>query len=231
MVTDKNKIEFVVSNFHDLEKRLIDCFLFIPYVEPNRNTISPKFVSIILESCSLIESIFKIILGEGRFDFRKYSQKIEEELELDETISLLLTSPIQFIEPYKNWKNSSPIWWKTYNKLKHDRLNNLHLATYDITVLALTALHQLISKYRGFTNHLIERSWIRDDEMIGELISARMVNDQCIPIKAIACESDLFVSPLGSNIIEKKNNHFHVSYDCEFSMKVKAKIVISEFDL
>ena len=79
-------------------------------------------------------------------------------MELNKTISILLTTPIQFLEPFKNWENITPIWWDIYNKLKHDSLNNFHLVTYDVTVLALAALHQIISKHRGFTNHIIEIS-------------------------------------------------------------------------
>jgi hypothetical protein len=232
MITEKKKIEFVVTNFHDLENRLLDCLSYVPYVEQNRNTISPKFIPIILESCSLIESIFKDTLGKGKFNFKTYSQKIDSDLNLNSTISILLTSPIQFIEPFKNWINEIPAWWSIYNKLKHDRLNNFHLVTYDTTVLALTALHQLISKHRAFTNHIIERSWIpSDSEMVGELICARMVNDICIPIHTIPCESELFVSPLGGNFVKKNNDKFYVDDNCEFSNRVKAKITISEFEL
>jgi hypothetical protein len=232
MIPEKNKIEFVVSNFNDLESRLLECLSYVPYIDQNRNTISPKFIPIILETCSLIESIFKETLGSGKFSFKDYAEHFDETMELKDTVSILLTSPIQFLQPYKNWQIEIPIWWKIYNKLKHDRLNNFHLVTYDATVLSLSALHQLISKHRGFTNHLIERCWISPDlENIGELICARLVGDNCLTFDIVAAESKLFVSPLRDNFAENQNDRFYVKGDCQFSNRVRSIISIDEFDL
>ena len=232
MLTNKNKIDFAVSNFNELELKLIDCMTYVPYINQNSNTISPKFIPIILEACSLIESIFKESIGCGKYTFKDYSKKLESELCLSDSISILLTSPIIFLEPYKNWETELPDWWDIYNKVKHDRLNNFHLITYNSVMMSLAALHLLISKNRIFTNHLMERNWIpSNQETLSELFSARMINDNCIPIKAIPCESKLFVSPLGNNFVIKDKNCFKVDNNCLFSAEVNTKIVISEFNL
>lgn len=232
ILVDKKKVEFVVSNFIDLEKKLIDCLGYIPYKEQNYNTISPKFIPIILDTCSLIESIFKDIIGKGKFNFKDYSEKIDDKLDLTNTISVLLTSPVQFLEPFKNWKNKIPEWWNIYNKVKHDRLNNFHLITYNAVVLSLAALHQLISKNRKFTNCICANGWISpDSEIIGELYGARMINENCLPINIIACESKLFVSPLHLNFVDKENDRFIVDYSCEFSNRIRAMLTFNEIEL
>ncbi|MFW5700736.1 MAG: hypothetical protein ACOCWM_03515 [Cyclobacteriaceae bacterium] len=231
-LNDKQKINFAISNFHELEERLMDCLSYIPFIEQNQNTISSKFIPIILEACSLIESIFKDTLGKGKFNFKNYSREIDSQLNLSETITIFLTTPLKFIQPYSNWKDEVPLWWDVYNKIKHDRLTNMHLATFNNAVLAITALHQIISKHRKYTNHIIEQGWISpDSEIIGELVGARLINDNCIPINLIACESKLFVSPLGANFVEKRKKQFFVVDNCEFSNRVRVKINMSEFEL
>lgn len=232
LLADKKKVEFVVSNFIDLESKLIDCLGYIPYIEQNYNTISPKFIPIILDACSLIESIFKDIVGKGKFNFKDYSEKIDEHLGLNNTISIVLTSPVQFLEPFKDWKNKIPEWWSIYNKLKHDRLNNFHLITYNAVVASVASLHQLISKNRKFTNHICANGWISTEtEMIGELYSARMINENCLPIGLIACESKLFVSPLDRDFISKKDNDFFIDYSCEFSNRVRTMLTFDEIEM
>jgi hypothetical protein len=232
MLTEKKKVDFVISNFNDLEAKLIDCLSYIPYFEQNIKTISPKFVPIILEACSLIESIFKDSVAQGNYNFKNYLKVLDDELDLSDSVSILLTSPIQFLTPYDNWQKETPIWWKIYNRLKHDRLNNLHLVTLDVTVFSLCALHQLISKHRGFTNQLIERSWISPDlEIIGELIAARLIGDNCLPMGTIPSESNLFVSPLRESFVEFKDSQYYVMKGCDFSNRVKSIISIYEFNL
>ena len=130
MITDENRIDLAIRNFIDLEKQLLECMEFIPLIEQNNETVSSKFIPIILESCSLSESIFKEISGEERrlYSFGKYAKLHEKNLQLEDTISIFLSSPVRFYRPYQNWTQSVPKWWNSYNKLKHDRLNNYEFA-------------------------------------------------------------------------------------------------------
>ena len=227
----EKKIDFVVSNFSDLENRLIDCLSYIPYTDQNFNTISPKFIPIILDTCSLIESIFEDLVDEKKGNFLKYSLKIEDYLKLSETISIILTSPIQFLNPFKDWQNKTPEWWEIYNKLKHDRLNNYHLITYKSVILSLAALHQVISKNRIFTNHIIAKGWVQpSEEDIAELYCARMIDIGCLAAGVFSCESNLFVSPLRDNFVENEGNVYSINYECEFSNRVRTLINFSEID-
>jgi hypothetical protein len=228
MLNENNKIEFVVTNFHNLEKQLIDCLDYIPYIDQNFKLISPKFIPLILESCSLIESIFKLYLGDKKQNFKEYADSMEDQLNLEETISIFLVTPLQYLQPFKNWKNIIPEWWNVYNKLKHDRLNNYHLVNFESVIKSLTALHQVISKSDYFFDNIIERGWINpESKLIPELISS-IINQNGLPIEQIACESELFVSPHRGNFVREENNCFLVDY-VDFSNRVKIKISFDEY--
>jgi len=153
----------------------------------------------------------------------------EDDLSLDNTISIFLTSPIEFYNPYKNWLEKIPIWWNVYNKLKHDRLNNFHLGTYDIVIQCMIALHQLISRARIFTNLLIKAGWFNEQgAFIPELIIAR-ISESGIPIGIIPCETELFISPLSENFVDF-NNDFPLSCTtCDFSERVKNILTIDGY--
>ncbi len=230
MVTDDNRIRFVISNFDNLEKQLLECMEFIPFIDQNKHVVSSKFIPIILEACSLTESILKEITEDKRrtYNFKKYAEFHETYLGLDETITIFLVSPIRFYQPYKGWGKAIPEWWDCYNKLKHDRLNNYEFATYETAVLSLVGLHQLISKCRLFTNHLIEAGWFNPSgEFIPELICAR-ISESGIPVSLIPCESDLFVSPLGLNFVSFEDGIPRIQ-ECDFSDRIKLLLTMSGY--
>lgn len=230
MITDDNKLEFVVNNFSNLEKQLSECIEFIPFIGQNKHIISPKFIPIILEACSLIESILKEISKDkkGRYNFKKYARLYEEHLGLGETTSIFLISPISFYQPYKEWTKRIPEWWDSYNKLKHDRLNNYEFATYEVTILSLVGLHQLISKCRLLTGNLIKAGWMNPTgEFMSELIVAR-ISESGIPLSIIPCESNLFISPLNSNFVSFQDG-IPIIEECDFSNRVKLLLTMSGY--
>jgi hypothetical protein len=230
MITDDNIIEFVVNNFATLEKQLLECMEFVPMVDQNKHVVSPKFIPIILESCSLIESIFKEITEDKnrKYSFKKYAELHERHLELGETISIFLASPIRFYQPYNEWAQKVPDWWNSYNKLKHDRLNNYAFATYDTTIRSLAGLHQLISKCRLFTDYLIRAGWFNlDGEFMPDLIMAR-VSQSGVPLSTIPCESNLFVSPLNFNFVSTEDG-IPMIKECDFSNRVKLLLTMSGY--
>lgn len=61
-----DKANFVVASFTGLEEQLIHCMEYIPFVEGNKDVMSPKFIPIIMETCSLIDSIFREIIERKR---------------------------------------------------------------------------------------------------------------------------------------------------------------------
>ncbi len=228
MIADDHKVDFIIASFINLEDQLLTCMEFIPFTEHNRTIVSPKFVPIILEACTLIDSILYELSGSQsrKPTFRNHAKLQEQNLDLADTTSILLTTPIDFLKPYDNWSKRVPVWWNSYNKLKHDRFNNYEFATYETAIQSLTGLHQLLSKSRLFTSHLIKNGWfnIRGD-LTSELLYDRVM--ECgIPMGIIPCESKLIVSPLSYNIVELQNGE-PVIQECDFSDRVMIMLSLS----
>ncbi len=227
MLDESNKLGFVVSNFEELESRLIECLSYIPYIENNKQVISPKFIPIILEACSLIDSVFKNSKGEKgkRYDLMSYTKLVEHDLYLEEAISIFLNPPLPFLTPFENWTKAIPTWWVAYNKLKHDRLDNYDVATYENAILAMTGLHQVISRSVEFAPVLLSAGWLTSDSRdVGELLAGRFSSTNPIPVA-----SKLFVSPVHSNFISYYKGHPAIEPFCDFTGRVKDILAAHEW--
>ena len=214
---ERIKIDFVVASFQVLEKQLLDCMEYLPFLDANKQAISPKFIPIIMDSCSIIDLIFHEITtssGKERFNLKKYSELHETSLSLDENASLFLVSPIQLLQPFKGWTKQPPTWWEAYNKLKHNRLNNFNLATFTNAVYALAGLHQIMTRQRNFIGAFLRTGWIdtKDFEVIDNLGSAAHVGS----IVDVVIETNLFVSATYKNFVNpEKSDEFYFDVDYE----------------
>lgn len=230
MLDKDSKLRFVVSNFADLESQLERCLSFIPFVDNNKQVISPKFIPIILESCGLVESIFKEIEGKKgkRFDLKEYSRLAEPHLFLEEATTIFLNPPILFLNPFKDWIRRPPTWWQAYNNLKHDRLNSYDSATYENTIMALAGLQQVISRNVAFVSSMLAAGWFNSDSIdVGELVAAR-VSLSGVPLRVIPVESKFFVSPLHSNFVVFEKGQPTVE-NCDFTNRVKGLLTVYEW--
>jgi hypothetical protein len=205
-----SKTDFVISNFSSLERQLQDCMEYIPFIDANKQAISPKFIPIITEACGLIESIFKEITVDdsGKYNLKKYSQLHEDNLSLEVNKSLFLGTPLRVLEPYRGWTKQQPEWWQAYNSLKHDRLNNYNVATYTNAVLALTGLHQLMAKCKIFIGGFLKAGWIDTQslDILADLSSAAHLGPLHPGPPSMIIESTLFVSPSDLNFIQNSSD-------------------------
>lgn len=231
MLDESNKLGFVVSNFEELESRLIECLSYIPFIENNKQVISPKFIPIILEACSLIDSVFKNSKGQKgkKHDLKGYTKLVEHHLYLEEAISIFLNPPLRFLTPFDNWTKAAPTWWAAYNKLKHDRLDNYDAATYENAILAMSGLHQVISRSVEFAPVLLSSGWLNSNSRdVGEVVAARFSLSR-ITTKVIPVASKLFVSPLDSNFVNYDSGHPEIEPFCDFTDRVKGILAAHEF--
>jgi hypothetical protein len=230
MLDENNKLSFVVSNFEELESRLIECLSFIPFIENNKQVISPKFIPIILEACSLIDSVFKNSKGQKgkKHDLKSYTKLVEHHLYLEEATTIFLNPPLLFLTPFENWTKTAPSWWAAYNKLKHDRLDNYDAATYENAILAMSGLHQVISRSVEFAPVLLSAGWFNSNSHdVGELIAARF-SLSGVPIQVIPVASKLFVSPLSDNLVNNNNGRPAIE-PCDFTDRVKGILAAYEW--
>jgi len=221
------KASFVISNFSSLEKQLSACLDFLPYTSENHSVVSPRFVPIILDACSLIDSVLRDLIDKTneKSTFKRYARETEEYLELDKAFSIFLNTNLEFLNPFASWRSKIPLWWSAYNRLKHDRLNNYAAATYETTVQALSALHQVVARNRTLIPSLISAGWFNpDDSHFPDLMGAQHIGQGVTPINVMAVETKLFVTPLHSNFVEFSNGLTVVSENCEFSPRVTAMI-------
>jgi len=129
--------------------------------ESLKKIISPRIVPILIESCSILDSMFRLMIPErmtrpsGRTITRKganisdYCREIEPSLALTAAKSAVMI-PIPFIlSPFSGWTMTDPTkmpWWNMYNHLKHDRLKWSKKVTLLHAVESLCALHQLMTR-------------------------------------------------------------------------------------
>jgi hypothetical protein len=213
------KTDFAVASFQVLERQLADCMEYLPFIDMNRQAISPKFIPIIMDSCSLIDSIFYEITSDvnlERLTLKKYSRLHEPKLLLDQNSSLFLVSPVQLLQPFKGWNQKTPLWWEAYNKLKHDRLNNYHFANYINAVYSLAGLHQLMARQHDFTGAFLKAGWIdtQDIEVIDNLGSAAHVGS----VVDVIVESKLFASATQENFVNAETSNGHY-FDVDYQAK------------
>lgn len=210
--------EFAVVNFQGLEIQLQSCMDYIPFVEGNEDVVSPKFIPIIMEACSLIDSIFKHMASEPaeRNNLKKYSDMYESVLSLEENISLFLGSPIRALTPFAEWTKHQPEWWGAYNALKHDRLRNDNAATFNNAVMALGGLHQVMVRCKAFIGPFLRAGWIDTTEIetLVDLGSVAHLGSLHPSPPSLVVESLLFVSPTRENFVRSFDGfYFDIDYD------------------
>jgi hypothetical protein len=192
-MTKENPRSSVVAAFQSLEEQLLTCLQYIPYSEQNKNVASPKFVPILMDTCSLIDSVFRhTVGGDQRHSLKNFAESLEGRLWLEEATSLFLISPMRLLRPFKGWRQAAPSWWDAYNRVKHDRIQNHDAATLEQTVMALAGLHQVLSRTRSFLSHLATAGWFNEaDDNFIELFAMDHVG--CGP-PGMPVETKLFVS-------------------------------------
>ena len=212
---NKEKIDFAISSFCVLERQLLECMEYLPFIDANKQSISPKFIPIIMDACSLIDSIFFEMTDnteKKRMSLKKYSELNEISLKLDNNATLFLTSPIKLLQPFKGWTKEPPIWWNAYNNLKHNRLNNYNYANFTNAVLSLAGLHQLMARNNNFFGGFLKCGWIDTNEV--ETIENLAFSVHMDSRANIVVESKLFASSGGDNfVIPNKNNELNFDVD------------------
>lgn len=197
--------DFAMSAYEELERQTLDFMDSVPFVRANQGVVSPRLIPILMEACSLVDSILRHHVDEERASLKDLAAA-NARLGLSETASVLLVSPLQILRPFRGWTTSPPEWWLAYNKVKHDRLRNFDAATYPVAVSALVALHQVITRTRMFSNHLVKREWVNPrDEHLPELLTMDYVGSGP---PDMAIETKLVVSPLAGDFLEEREGRW-----------------------
>lgn len=132
--------------FFAIEEDLKRMSRYIEFCEDNLGTYSIELAHILLSASSEIDVVLKQLcnllapggdyenIDDYRQTIRKYAPNFSEEKVQIPRLGLSYC-------PWENWKDDrNPGWWKSYNKVKHER--NLHYAKANLqnTINAVSAL-------------------------------------------------------------------------------------------
>jgi hypothetical protein len=161
----------VILAYQSFENEFLNFLEVVPYEKQNKDTWSPKLVSILQNCCRMIDSIFKASVPpntkpkkEKKFTIEDYREIFSQKLGLSTSRCLVYISPPFFLEPFNEWQSPQnpqpPKWWSVHNRIKHDGLANMHLATVDTTLIALCGLFGLIAKHHEMSAEILRHQWL-----------------------------------------------------------------------
>lgn len=200
--------ELIVTWYIELENRLNEILKTILYGKETKDIFLPPLANILLESCSLIDAIFREEYDEdnkGRenLTMRDYSLHFEHKYLLSRKKSILYQYPVRYIEPFKNWSAENTLqhqptpWWTAYNKIKHDRIREYQNATLENTIFSICALHQIISQMSTFFKALLRHDFICFGDWGKEYV-LEAIYDPFNKDVTILVETELFATPVGA---------------------------------
>jgi hypothetical protein len=221
MMVEPHAADFLLAQFTSLENQLKKWIEFVPYVDANKCIVSPKLTPILMEACSLIDSVFCSELSPaGPTQFKKYAEELEPTRRFGERMSLFLVAPIHSLNPFHNWNLHIPIWWNAYNRIKHDRLNSIDFATYENVVNAMCGLHQVMSACKSFLGAFLRAGWIdtTDNDLFTSLASVAHLGALHPAPPSMVIESQLFVSPTRENFLNSDSAGTSLYFDVDYDM-------------
>lgn len=128
--------------FLSLEEDLYQLSRFVDISQENFSTHSIECTRLLLASCSEAEIVLKLAAG---LDKRNYLKDCLPLLGGD--VDRLLNSEVTIrrsglkVLPWHGWSaNDSPVWWKAYNAVKHDRSQNYQEASLKNACYAVSGL-------------------------------------------------------------------------------------------
>jgi len=196
--------DFVISWFSKIEIDLQRFLKDVPYCNEHEKVWSPCLANVILEACSILDSVWRFsalqspCVKSKDLGIRKYFQYFGQELGPRWTI-LREMEPVQ-IKPFDNWNKSSYTakdyddldWWNTHNKLKHDRIKNIKEATLNSAITAVGGLFLAIIKSGFCKEAMVNERWIDSGN-----VAYTDEDFQSVHLSHALVESRLYSYPIG----------------------------------
>jgi len=174
--------DVAIESFLDLERRF-EAFVRAVPIAPEHNRVhSPLLASILLDACSLLETVLKSSMDNGRYNgikdikdirLKRYAENPPYlnigHLRAVFKADMFYSKPVWYLprgetsRPWYVWRNQSghPSWWNAYNSIKHSRFENAPKATLLTTLHALKGLFLVLVQSLEFRLRLIDRGLIR----------------------------------------------------------------------
>lgn len=155
-----------------------DFLEIIDFIEPESDFNSPcykfgssKLMDFCLKVGTEIETLFRILLENNRFDsiediekkgqnqnIKTYQTIIEHEYKFRE-FKLFVNHIQKEIIPFKKFDKEIPSWFRFYSKYKHDKLNLIKRWNLKFALLSLGALLILVSNHPDLDNKVFWQAY------------------------------------------------------------------------
>ena len=169
---DQTRAENLLRWYESIEHKLEMFLRDVPPQGQNFNTWSPLLADVIVDSCSLIDSLFRHISpakieisgtakSRGKLTISDYAVLYGTSLGLAQRKIICLLTPPEYREPFSSWASpsSSLDWWKVHTDLKHDRIVNLDKAVLNVGIDALAGAFAALSSSHSLIRALLRRGW------------------------------------------------------------------------
>ncbi|XHJ04677.1 hypothetical protein ACFDBE_00445 [Staphylococcus epidermidis] len=177
---DRNKFSMYWSYYKMIEEKLISTNQYVTHTNDNGKCYSDEFTSIILLSCSEIDSILKELLINLNISPKKIYYQMSDYANVlikfkdkgIETVSTRIDvhDNNNFnVTPFKNINANLPYanlnWWKDYQAIKHDRIHNVKKGNLANAITVLSAHFLIVRLLIHFIpeengqSYLFEKTW------------------------------------------------------------------------
>jgi len=212
----------VLDWYKGAERMLVDFLRYVPYCDAHEQVWSPKLVTILQETCSQLDSLW-------RWEATNIHKRNDKEVDITDYFELygaqvssrwlvFWADEPKTIKPFSSWQNTSTFskgeytnhlldWWKEgYQKIKHSRVENRCCATLKRTVESLAGLFLAIIRCERCWNALWEKHWMSWDDSGGTPFDplnclkedyGLLENENRCGVMHMAIDSKLFTYPVG----------------------------------
>jgi hypothetical protein len=152
----------ILAAFDQVESDLTDFLTRVPLTNEHLSVWSPSLVRCIFDACSQLDSLWKLRDGTGANLDMKDHFSVHKARVADEWLVIWDADGVER-RPFSPWSGQTtylPLrWWQAYNKLKHNRWENVREATLAAAVDAAAALFLAIAVDGECQPVLAERKW------------------------------------------------------------------------
>ena len=206
-----------------LEEELLNILKYIPPSGQNLEAFSPQLATLIIESCGLLDSVFRQISpdrvtvdGKSKrrreLDIVDYSKLYADKFDIAASKSILLIPPARYLIPFRAWlENKSPEWWRIHTDLKHDRIANLKKANLNVAIESLCGLQLIVATLPDFARAILRRGWVPGKKMTPEITVRTLESKPGSAYDSLLVESRFFIVARGAEKFPAKIEDLHLS--------------------
>lgn len=192
----------VVSSFRRVERMLNDVVEVLPYSDEHLDVWSPYLVTILLEACSQLDSLWKAKsrqTGSGSKDPKITDYFASFGSDVAHRWLVFWGEQGRRVQPFAPWIGAAtykPLeWWQAYNNVKHDRLANRTQAKLRHAVDAVAGLFIAILRSPECAAAVAHEGWIVPSPGALGIQAEDLLSDHS-SVRGIVVESVLLSHPV-----------------------------------